>query len=56
MRAARDAGASVDLISLKDGSIQGLQGMDKGETFRVDHAVSEVSADDYDGLILPGGV
>jgi protease I len=56
MRAARDAGASVDLISLKHGSIQGLQGMEKGETFRVDHAVSEVSADDYDGLILPGGV
>ena len=56
MRAARDAGASVDLISLKNGSIQGLQGMDKGETFRVDHAVSEVSADDYDGLILPGGL
>jgi protease I len=55
-RAAREAGASVDLISLRNGSIQGVKGMDRADTFPVDHAVSEVSADDYDGLILPGGV
>ncbi len=56
MRAARDAGARVDLISLGADSIQGVRGIDKADTFRVDRTVSEVSADDYDGLILPGGV
>jgi protease I len=56
MRAARDAGATVDLISLRDTPIQGVQGMDKVDMFDIDHAVSEVTADDYDGLILPGGV
>ncbi len=56
MRAAREAGATVDLISLRDTPIQGVRGMDKVDTFDIDHAVSEVTADDYDGLILPGGV
>ena len=55
-RAARDAGAVVDLVSLRAGSIQGVRGMDKADTFRVDRAVRDVSVDEYDGLILPGGV
>ena len=54
--AARDAGATVDLISTERGSIQGVNGMDKADTFTVDRIVSEVSADEYDGLIIPGGV
>lgn len=56
MGAVRDAGASVDLISLRAGSILGVRGIDKADTFSVDRVVSEVSADAYDGLILPGGV
>jgi len=55
-RAARDAGAVVELISLQAGSIQGVRGIEKGETFRVDRTVSDVSVDEYDALILPGGV
>ncbi len=51
-----DAGAEVELISLEKGSIQGLNHMDKGDTFEVDKVVSEASADDYHGLVLPGGV
>jgi protease I len=56
LRAAQEAGASVDIISLASGSIQGVKGMDKADTFQVDRAVGDVSADDYDGLIIPGGV
>ena len=56
MRAARDAGASVDLISLRTGTIQGVRSIDKADTFTVDRTVGEVSVDEYDGLIIPGGV
>jgi protease I len=56
LKAVRDAGAEVDLISLKKGEFQGFNHLDKGDTFPVDRAVSDASADDYDGLVLPGGV
>lgn len=50
------AGAIVELISLKSGEIQGMQHDEKSDTFKVDKVVSDVSASDYDGLVLPGGV
>ena len=56
MQALRDAGAQVELISLKPGTIQALNHLDKGDTFPVDKTVSEVSAADYAALVLPGGV
>src|SRR3954451_11297734 len=56
MRAAQDAGATVDLVSIKPGSIQGVNHLDKGETFGVGRTVDQVSIDEYDGLIIPGGV
>ena len=54
--ALKEAGAEVELLSLETGEIQGFDHLDKGETFRVDKAVSEADATDYDGLVLPGGV
>ena len=54
--ALEKAGASVDVISLKSGEIQGFQHMDKGQKVKVDHALTDVSAKDYDALVLPGGV
>jgi protease I len=54
--ALRDAGADVDLVSLKRGKIQGMQHTDKGDRFDVDAAVADVDSSDYDGLVLPGGV
>ncbi len=56
MKAVREAGAEVDLISTKKGSIQGVHGVEKADAFDVDRSFDEVSADQYDGLILPGGV
>ena len=55
-KAVEQAGASADLVSLEPGRIQGFNHLDKGDTFPVDKAVAEASADDYDGLVLPGGV
>ncbi len=55
-KALEAAGAQVDLVSLEDGEIQGVNHMDKGDKFPVDRTVSEARVDDYDGLVLPGGV
>jgi protease I len=55
-KAVEQAGATAHLVSLKPGEIQGFNHLDKGDTFPVDKAASEASVDDYDGLVLPGGV
>jgi protease I len=54
--AVRGEGAEVDLISLEKGEFQGFDHLDKGKTFTADKAVKDARADDYDGLVLPGGV
>jgi protease I len=50
------AGAQVELVSLEAGTIQGVNHMDKGDEFPVDRVVTDANANDYDGLVLPGGV
>lgn len=54
--AIRQAGAEVTLVSLEPGSIQAFNHLDKGDKFDVDATVDEVSASQFDGLVLPGGV
>jgi protease I len=54
--ALEQAGAETELISLEDGEIQGFNHYDKADTFAVDKTVEEADAQDYDGLLLPGGV
>jgi len=56
LRAVRDAGAEVELIDLEAGETQAFHHLDKGDRFPVDRTVREARADDYDGLVLPGGV
>ncbi len=51
-----EEGGKPELISLEGGEIQGFQHLDKGDTFSVDRTVADADADDYDGLVLPGGV
>jgi deglycase len=55
-KAVEQAGATADLVSLKPGQIQGFNHLDKGDTFPVDKAVRDAGVEDYDGLVLPGGV
>ncbi|MCA8996262.1 MAG: type 1 glutamine amidotransferase [Planctomycetaceae bacterium] len=54
--ALKDAGADVVLVSLKSGKIQCVHHDEKGDPFAVDKTVDTVSAEDYDALVLPGGV
>jgi protease I len=49
-------GAEVVLASLKLDPIQGTVHDDPGKTIRPDLTVDQASADDFDALILPGGV
>ncbi|QJR82216.1 type 1 glutamine amidotransferase [Alteromonas pelagimontana] len=56
MKAVKDEGAEVEIVSLKSGEIQGMNHDEKGDKFPVDKTVDSVSASDYNGLILPGGV
>ncbi len=51
-----NAGATIDLISLKEGKIQGFHHDEKADLFPVDKTINAVSASEYDGLVLPGGV
>ncbi|MEB4207504.1 type 1 glutamine amidotransferase domain-containing protein [Mycobacterium sp. 94-17] len=54
--ALQEAGAQVQLLSLKDGVIQARNhDLEPAGTVAVDRKVSEASVDDYDGLVLPGG-
>ena len=55
-RAVEAAGAQVDLLSLKPGHIQSVEGdIHPLDELPVDRPVGEARADEYDGLLLPGG-
>lgn len=54
--AVTDAGASAELVSIQPGEIQSVSKGEKAGKFKVDRLVTEVSARDYDALVLPGGV
>jgi protease I len=55
VKALRNVGAQVDVISLKTGEIQGFQHLDQAGRVKVDKTIDQVQASDYDGLLLPGG-
>jgi protease I len=54
--AVTEAGAETELLSITDGEIQAVNHLDKSDTYPVGKLVSEASVDDYDGVILPGGL
>lgn len=54
--AVESAGGSPELIAPKDGDVQAMNHLDKAGTFSVDTITTKASADDYDALVLPGGV
>lgn len=53
--ALENAGAEVHTISLKAGKVKGWQHDHWGDEFKVDKVIGKVAAEDYDGLVLPGG-
>jgi protease I len=56
VKALRAAGAEVVVVSIKAGTIQGMNHDEKGETFKVDQLVADVTSKGFAGLVLPGGV
>lgn len=56
LRALEKAGADVHIVSLKSGSIRAWHRDDWGEKLDVDTTVSRARAEDFDALVLPGGV
>jgi protease I len=54
--ALRAEGATVTLIGLKTGDIQGMNHHDKGDKIGVDAAIDAVQPEQFDALVLPGGV
>jgi protease I len=55
-KAVESEGGTPELVSLESGEIQGFDHLDKDKRFSVDRTVADASADDYDALVLPGGV
>jgi protease I len=55
LKTLRDAGADVHVVSLEAGEIKGWDKDDWGNSVPVDKVLGEVSADDYDAIVLPGG-
>jgi protease I len=55
-RALRDAGARSMIVSPRKNEVQGWIHFDKGDRFRVDVSLDAANSDDFDALVLPGGV
>src|SRR5207302_11231233 len=55
-KALEDAGAETEIVSIHDGEIQGFDHFDPAKKVKVDRTVEEVAVDDYDALLVPGGV
>ncbi len=55
-KAVTDAGHEAVLVSPEPGQVQMFNHLDKADTKDVDVTVADVSVEDYDALVLPGGV
>lgn len=55
LKKLREAGADVDVVSLKPGEIKGWEKKDWGRPVKVDKTLDEARPEDYDALVLPGG-
>src|SRR5436190_19761248 len=54
-KALEEAGAKTEVVSIHDGEIQGYDHFDPANKIKVDKTGEEVSPDDYDARLIPGG-
>lgn len=54
--ALEEVGAETEVISPQEGQIRGWDEDDFGDSVEVDRTLAEANPNDYDGLLLPGGV
>jgi protease I len=55
-KALEEAGAETQIVSPQEGRVEGWHHFDAGDMFTVDVPLDEADANDYDALLLPGGV
>ena len=55
-KALEDAGADTEIVSIEDGEIKGFDHFEPAMAVKVDRTIEEVSPDDFDALMIPGGV
>jgi deglycase len=54
--AVEQAGGEPELIAPEAGEVQAFEHLDRGDSFEATRAATDAQAEDYDGLVLPGGV
>lgn len=54
--ALQNAGASVSVVSLKSGAICGMEHTEKGQPIEVTLTLKEADPEDFDALVIPGGL
>jgi protease I len=55
-KAVEAAGAKPELLAPEGGKVQAFNHLDKGETFSVNRKIADSKPEEYDGVVLPGGV
>ena len=55
-QALNEAGAETKIVSPKSGKIQGMHHADKGDTFDVDLTLDEARPEEFDAIVIPGGL
>jgi protease I len=55
-KALQEAGAQADIVSPTEGQVKGWNHTEWGDKFPVDASLQNARADEYDALLLPGGV
>ncbi len=56
MEVLKAAGARVDIIAVDKRKIRGLNHIEKGDSFQADELLENVDSEEYDAVMLPGGV
>ena len=56
VKALKQAGAEITVVSPKSGEIQGMNHEEKGDKLKVDQTLDKARPDSFDALVLPGGV
>ncbi len=54
--AVEQAGGTPELIAPEEGTVQAFNHLDRADTFDVDKSLGEARPEEYDGVVLPGGV
>jgi protease I len=55
-KAVEQAGGEPVLIAPESGEVQSMKHLDKSDTYPVDQTLADADADDFDAVVLPGGV